>query len=544
MSIFRSFWRVVAGESEPETVSVRPAFAPAQRATVQALDIPANDPILAYFQTAPGAVDMATLQLDSPGVRALRQAGVRVSVPLVSHGELVGLLNLGQRLSEQEYSTDDRRLLDNLATQAAPALRVAQLAQQQQVEARERERLEQELRVASLIQQTLLPKEPPRFPGWEVAAYYQPARAVGGDFYDYIYFPDGRLGLVQGDVTDKGVPAALVMATTRSIVRQAAQALESPGKVLQRSNDLLCQDIPPKMFVTCLYALLDPESGVMTYANAGHNLPYRRNRDGVDELRATGMPLGLMQDMAYEEREVQLAPGESVLFYSDGLIEAHGPRRDMFGFPRLKSLMSGHPGGAALMEFLLGQLRDFTGPEWEQEDDVTLVTLERALTPGALPVHAAQETGASARSEGWRTLAEFSVPSQAGNDRLAMEQAAEALKDLGLPLERLENLKTAVAEATENAIEYGNKYQADLPVEIRVEASEKALRVTITDHGGGPPIHRPDTPDLEAKLSGRQGPRGWGLFLIEKMVDKMQLFSDGKSHTVELVMNLEGGGHG
>src|SRR5678816_3243438 len=114
----------------------------------------------------------------------------------VSQGELIGLLNLGPRLSEQDYSADDRALLNNLATQAGPAVRVAQLVRQQQIEAQARERLESELRVARLIQQTLLPKEMPNLPGWSVAGYYQPARAVGGDFYDFLYLSDGRLGLV------------------------------------------------------------------------------------------------------------------------------------------------------------------------------------------------------------------------------------------------------------------------------------------------------------------------------------------------------------
>ena len=164
----------------------------------------------------PGPVDVARLDLESPAVRALRDAGVALVVPLVSQGELIGTLNLGPRLSEQDYSTDDRRLLTTLAAQAAPAIRVAQLVREQAVEAAERERLEQEMRVATLIQQQFLPRELPQLPQWQVAAYYGPARAVGGDFYDFIEMPDGRIGIAVGDVTDKGVPAALVMARTHS----------------------------------------------------------------------------------------------------------------------------------------------------------------------------------------------------------------------------------------------------------------------------------------------------------------------------------------
>jgi serine phosphatase RsbU (regulator of sigma subunit) len=215
--------------------------------------------------------------MDSPALQALKAAGVQLVIPLVSQDELVGLLNLGPRRSEQDYSADDRGLLNALAIQAAPAVRVAQLVREQQAQARARERLEHELSVARLIQQTLLPKALPTLPGWQLDAYYQPAREVGGDFYDFLPFEDGRLGIVIGDVTDKGVPAALIMAATRSILRAAAQQLVSPGSVLERVNDALYPDIPPKMFVTCLYAVLDPVSGQLCYANAGHDLPYRQH---------------------------------------------------------------------------------------------------------------------------------------------------------------------------------------------------------------------------------------------------------------------------
>ena len=154
-------------------------------------------------------------------------------VPLVTQGELIGLLNLGPRLSDQEYSADDRRLLESLAAQAAPAVKVGQLVREQEVEVRARERLEQELEVARLIQQNFLPKQLPELAGWRVAAYYRPARTVGGDFYDFIELPDGLIGLVVGDVTDKGVPAAMVMAATRSVLRAAAQRLLEPGAVLR-----------------------------------------------------------------------------------------------------------------------------------------------------------------------------------------------------------------------------------------------------------------------------------------------------------------------
>ena len=355
------------------------------------LQIAPNDPIVAYLASASGVVEIDKLDLHSPALDAMKASQIKVVVPLVSQGELIGLLNLGPRLSQQEYSADDRKLLNDLATQTAPAVQVAQLVRQQQRQAQERERIEQELRVARLIQQTLLPKQVPDLEGYKLAAYYQPAREVGGDFYDFLKLDDEHLGLVVGDVTDKGVPAAIVMATTRTMLRASAQRLDSPGEVLKRVNDVIVRDIPPNMFITCLYAILDLKSGLLRYANAGHDLPYRRRRrssssssteaGGAEELRATGMPLGLLPGMSYEEKEIVLDRGDSVLFYSDGLVEAHDPHRQMFGFPRLQGLVGAHRSdGPAMVNFLLSELARFTGEEWEQEDDITLVTLDRSET--------------------------------------------------------------------------------------------------------------------------------------------------------------------
>jgi PAS domain S-box-containing protein len=470
------------------------------------IEIAPDDLILAYLATVSGVVEVELLDLDSQALRAMKSADIELVVPLVSQGELIGLLSLGPRLSQQEYSADDRKLLSDLSTQTAPAVRVARLVRQQQEaetryrtlveqtpaityvqeplessnpkavtyvspqyetilgyppeskiideehwnrivhpedrervlaeeartdqtgepfnveyrviagdgrvvwvrdeatlvrdeegqplywlgvqydvteqkrEAQERERIEQELRIARLIQQTLLPKTLPKLSGYDIAAYYQPAREVGGDFYDTFELEDGRLGLVVGDVTDKGIPAALVMATTRTMLRVSAQRLFPPGEVLKRANEELVADIPPNMFITCLYAILDPESGRLIYANAGHDPPYLRHHgSGVEELRARGMPLGLMPGMEYEEKKITLNRGESVLFYSDGLVEAHDPHHEMFGFPRLQRLVGTHRSGeSSLIDFLLSELISFTGEDWEQEDDITLVTLERS----------------------------------------------------------------------------------------------------------------------------------------------------------------------
>ncbi len=292
------------------------------------------------------------------------------------------------------------------------------------------------------------------------------------------------------------------------------------------------------MFVTCLYGVLDPPTGKLTFANAGHNVPYRRSEEGITELKACGMPLGLMPGMTYPEREVVLEPGDSVVFLSDGLAEAHNADRDMFGNPRITKLICAHSGGTDVISHLLEELGKFTGPGWEQEDDITLLALQRMPHAGA-----DDSEGGSWSPLDDRVLADFEIPSAPGNEREAMARVESAVQGLDLDEGRLEKLKTAVAETTMNAIEHGNENRPEVPVHIRVVASDTALRVRITDQGGEKPIMEAVAPDLDAKLAGLQTPRGWGLFLIKSMVDEMHVASDDHSHTIELILHLKGNDH-
>ena len=529
----RPFRRRLTGRRHPAEPDAQTGSQPPAETIPEGplVDISPNDPLLAYFQGAGEAIDVEALELDSPALRELKAAGVKLAVPLVSQGELIGVLNLGPRRSEQEYSSDDRKLLNNLAAQAAPALRVGQLVREQEAEAATRQRFQQELEVARLIQQNFLPKELPDLPGWQVAAYYRPAREVGGDFYDVIPLPDDRVAFVVGDVTDKGVPAALVMSATRSVLRASAQRLIDPGAVLERVNEHLCPDMPEKMFVTCLYGVLDPTTGLLRFANAGHDLPYVKTARGVVEMRARGMPLGLMPGMAYEEKEMVLEPGDTVLLHSDGIVEAHDPQRGMFGFPRLKQTVADAPGDQALIDRVISELEAFTGPGAEQEDDITMVTLQRSA--GAAMVAPAHD-GA--------LLAEFELASRPGNEREAIARVERAVAGLALAAGRVERLKTAVGEATMNAMEHGNEYRPDRPVWIRVLHERDCVRVLVSDRGDAGDAPAPEAPDIEAKLAGRQKPRGWGLFLIENMVDEARVTAESGGRTLELVVRLEGGG--
>jgi serine phosphatase RsbU (regulator of sigma subunit) len=247
-----------------------------------------------------------------------------------------------------------------------------------------RQSIEQELRMARTIQQALLPQSLPQLEGWQFTPYYQPAREVGGDFYDFFELEDSRIGVAVGDATGKGMPAALAVSATSSMLRAVAQAFgsSSPGEVLSRVNETLVARIPPNMFVTCFYCILDPKSASLSYANAGHDLPYLHRNGEAEELRARGMPLGLMPRMGYEEKEIVLERDDSALLYSDGLVEAHDPQGEMFGFPRLRALIAEHAAEeGSLGDFLLRELYTFVGESWEQEDDITLLTLKRSASP-------------------------------------------------------------------------------------------------------------------------------------------------------------------
>jgi serine phosphatase RsbU (regulator of sigma subunit)/CHASE1-domain containing sensor protein/anti-sigma regulatory factor (Ser/Thr protein kinase) len=404
--------------------------------------------------------------------------------------------------------------------------------------------VEQELGTARSIQHALLPKDLPKLEGWKLAYHYQPAREVGGDFYDFLRLDDGRVGLVIGDVSGKGIAAALVMANTQSVLRAVARRGNiAPGQVLAEANEVLYAYIPSGTFVTCFYGVLDPKSGRLVYANAGHDPPYMQRGKDAQELRARGMPLGLMPDMPYEEEEADLAAGDDLLLYSDGLVEAHDPEGQMFGFPRLRKLIMAQDArsGEELVDFLLAELTRFTGADSEQEDDITLVTLERSKA-GMRDLGAPLQPDMAGTDSDRRVLADFTLASEPGNERPAMEKVAEAVKELPLSGQRLDRLKTAVAEATMNAMEHGNRYDPDVSVNIQVWLLKDRLLVRIIDRGSGPLSSlKAQGPNLEAKLEDAQTARGWGVFLIERMVDEVRVSGNPDHHTVELVMRLEAG---
>jgi phosphoserine phosphatase RsbU/P len=235
------------------------------------------------------------------------------------------------------FSASSLKLLNTIAMQIAPLLEILRLYQV----AVENERIERELLMARQVQESLLPKDMPRFPGWDFARRWRPAREVSGDFYDMIEAGPGQLGLVIGDVTDKGMPASLFMVFTRTALRASLRHIDSPAGAMAAANHLICQDSFDSLFATLFYARLSTASGELTYVNAGHNPPllYRAQQDEIQLLKRTGLPLGLEVSSVYEERSLALEPGDFILFYTDGIIEAVDGNQNEFGLERLQGVI-------------------------------------------------------------------------------------------------------------------------------------------------------------------------------------------------------------
>ena len=264
---------------------------------------------------------------------------------------------------------------------------LAQVKRLRMLEAAEAERLRRELELARKVQLSMLPKSLPNVPSLDLAAYSQPAYEASGDFYDIFELSNhdnlGRstpkLGVVVCDVAGKGVSAALIMAATRAAIRAEVERAASPAKVLEKVNDLLAESLPSGLFVTTFYGVYDIEAGILRYASAGHPHPFWWHSDQVSEIQNFGMPLGLVSGSEYQDVEVRLSPGEAIFVYTDGLVEALNPRREMYGFDTAQKNVEHHArqwiSADELVKFTLHDMDTFVEGE-HQQDDVTIVVLQ------------------------------------------------------------------------------------------------------------------------------------------------------------------------
>ncbi len=240
--------------------------------------------------------------------------------------------------------------------------------------------LQNELDVASKMQQSILPTQLPSTSDYQVAASMTPARSVGGDFFDFVNLEDGRIGIAIADVSDKGVPAALFMMSSRTLLKGAAIGGSGPGQVLREVNNLLEEDNESAMFVTVLYAEYDPATGELAYANGGHNAPLIFREDGSSTLLplTDGVALGLMPGLEYRQKTVTLSPGDTLVLYTDGVTEAMSPDNEEFGLERLREIFAGAPPSdpEAINTAIFQAVGDFAG-DTPQSDDITCLTLCR-----------------------------------------------------------------------------------------------------------------------------------------------------------------------
>jgi serine phosphatase RsbU (regulator of sigma subunit)/putative methionine-R-sulfoxide reductase with GAF domain/anti-sigma regulatory factor (Ser/Thr protein kinase) len=297
-----------------------------------------------------------------------------VALPLMLKGEIFGVLLIEEATGGRRFRNRRLEILNGVAQQIALAIQ-NDIFQQERVS---RERLETEVQLARQIQETFIPKTLVAPAGWDLAARWRTALQMGGDFYDVINLPDGRLGLFIADVADKGIPAALFMALTRTLVRAAAIQTNSPAEALRQVNDLLYPDCEQGMFVTAVYGALDIQTGLFTYANAGHNPPVWIHAGHIEQLRRTGIALGAVEYSQMTERSISLAAGDLLMFYTDGVTEAFSAGGEIFGEERLLDLLIGLGTEKAeeILDKIDADVNLFIG-DFPVSDDITLIALKR-----------------------------------------------------------------------------------------------------------------------------------------------------------------------
>jgi sigma-B regulation protein RsbU (phosphoserine phosphatase) len=291
-----------------------------------------------------------------------------LDIPLKVNGELIGIFNI-QHQEVDAFTPARIKLLESLAIHISIAIENARLFQKERFE---KERMSGELKDARSIQSNLFPKDPPEIPGFSITGICLPCLEVGGDWYDFIPFPDGRLGIVLADVSGKGMGAALLMSSTRSLLRLVANSNLSPKEVLKKLNEILLKDFPSTRFVTMIYAVLDPKEQTLVFSNAGHLNPLFINSSGIIFLEtAEGMPLGISES-TFSEIEVKFSPGSRIVFYSDGVTEAMNSISEEYGSERL---IKHFKKPSASVKSIVDDVYIFTKGQ-QQFDDVTVVMIE------------------------------------------------------------------------------------------------------------------------------------------------------------------------
>lgn len=297
-----------------------------------------------------------------------------LSVPLVCKGKLVGVLNLFNKKNTSGFSQNDQRLLTIIASQSAQVIEHARLYEQE----KHLLQIEKELEMAHEIQSRLLPKESPAVPGFDIAGASYAAKNVGGDYYDFIELEGGRWFIVLGDVSGKGIPAALLMSHLQATIRNQAMSDQTLVECISKSNNFLYLNTEGNKFVTLFGGILNPARQEFNYINAGHNFPYHLKKDGtLEPLKVGGLIMGIMPDVPYEDGTVKIVRDELVVIYSDGVTEADNEFDDMFGEERLQELIAKHHKKSAseLVAVIYDAVKQHEGST-DRDDDITIVVIK------------------------------------------------------------------------------------------------------------------------------------------------------------------------
>jgi phosphoserine phosphatase RsbU/P len=298
-----------------------------------------------------------------------------IAVPIVSGGEVIGALNLESDTLDA-FSEADVEFLEFFAVAAAISIEKAVLHR----EMLEKHRIEQQLRIAKEVQVALLPADAPVLDGYDIAGTNVPTWEIGGDYFDYLPQPDGRLGVAIADVSGKGVPAALIMATFRAALRAQRVRGMPLDAIAGRLNRILLDSMDASRFVTAFYGLLEPGTGGLGFANCGHNPPLLLRAGGSLDVLASGGPaLGMWPGAAFKRGDVSLRPGDILVLYTDGVVEVMNAAGEMFGVERLEEVIRRRPGESSrnLIEAVVEATRAFAGRAG-YDDDFTLVIIRRA----------------------------------------------------------------------------------------------------------------------------------------------------------------------
>lgn len=382
--------------------------------------------------------------------------------------------------------------------------------------------LQSELDVANSMQQSILPKQFPKNRLYQLYGSMAPARNVGGDFFDIIQLDAGRMGIAIADVSDKGIPAALFMMSSRTLLKGAALGDEDPGTVITVVNDQLLDGNDSNMFVTLFYAVFDPETGVVNFANGGHNPPLIVHRDGSSTILPLtgGIALGVAPGFEFSSEQTKLEPGEALVLYTDGVSEAENQANEEFGMDRLQNVFAGHRIESAkdVSDAIFAAVREFSGDR-SQSDDLTCLVLLRMES---------QEKD------------ETVLRIAASHEQLELVENAinEMAKNGGWPEELVFKVQLVVEEIGLNIIEHGYGGDASKEIEIRLHFNDRALTIEFRDEAKPfDPLSESPAPDTSAGIEDRPI-GGLGVFLVREIMDEATYAREGNRNRLTLVTRL------